>query len=293
MAQTGTDESFAPGRCGSGGHAAAPTASASSRGSSLPSDAAPGPPAVPVAETFISIQGEGKLVGTPSWFVRLSGCNLRCAWCDTPYASWRPEGSPRAVDSLVAEARAAAARGVRHAVVTGGEPMIFPEVTDLSRRLGAPPDQGGAGMHVTIETAGTVNRPVACDLLSVSPKLASSTPSPGSEPGRGGWAARHEQRRINLPALQALIDAHPPPGLQLKFVITGAGNEASRADLAEVESLLARLRGWRDDDVLLMPEGVAPPAPALRDFVAGACLARGWRYCARLHIELFGNRRGT
>src|SRR5215468_5509616 len=94
---------------------------------------------VPVAETFTSIQGEGKLTGTPSWFVRLSGCNLRCAWCDTPYASWRPEGSSRTLDDLVEEARAnSGGGGVRHAVITGGEPMIFPQLTELTRRLALP-----------------------------------------------------------------------------------------------------------------------------------------------------------
>src|SRR5256885_2235085 len=82
-------------------------------------------PALPIAETFLSIQGEGKLAGTPSFFIRVSGCNLRCSWCDTPYASWNPEGSPRTIDSLIDEARAS---GARHAVLTGGEPMIFPQL---------------------------------------------------------------------------------------------------------------------------------------------------------------------
>lgn len=235
--------------------------------------------ALPIAETFVSIQGEGKLTGTPSWFVRLSGCNLRCAWCDTPYASWNPEGTPRSLDDLVAEARAS---GARHAVITGGEPMIFPGVSELTARLA-----NEAGMHVTIETAGTVLRPVTCDLMSISPKLANSTPGPDTQPGRGGWSQRHERRRINIDALQALIDAHPSPGHQLKFVVRGPG------DLPEIESVLSRLTGWTDADVLLMPEGVAAPSPLLREMVLRACLERGWRYCHRLHIELFGNTRGT
>lgn len=228
---------------------------------------------LPVAETFTSIQGEGKLAGVPSWFVRVSGCNLRCAWCDTPYASWRPETGTRAVDDLVKEG---AASGVRHAVITGGEPMIFPQIGALTRELGA------AGMHTTIETAGTVYRPVHANLMSISPKLASSTPAPDVA---GAWSARHESTRINIPALQALLDAFPER--QLKFVVTGA------ADIEEIESLLARLHGWQSTDVLLMPEGVATPTPEARALVLAECLRHNWRYCNRLHIELFGNRRGT
>lgn len=226
-----------------------------------------------VAETFTSIQGEGKLTGVPSWFVRLSGCNLRCAWCDTPYASWEPEGPVRAISDLVDEALRS---GVRHAVVTGGEPMIFPAAEALTR------DLSNAGMHVTIETAGTVFRPVSAHLMSISPKLANSTPS---EQRAGAWSARHEQRRINIDALQELIDAFPDR--QLKFVVTGEG------DIPEIESLLASLRHWAPEDVLLMPEGTTPPNAELKSLVASACIARNWRYCARLHIELFGNKRGT
>lgn len=228
--------------------------------------------ALPIAETFVSIQGEGKLTGVPSWFVRLSGCNLRCAWCDTPYASWNPEGGKRSVDELVAEARGS---GVGHAVVTGGEPMIFAGAVELTRRL------RGAGLHVTVETAGTVDLPVEADLMSISPKLSNSTPGESA----GAWRGRHERRRINVPVLQALIDRYP--GRQLKFVVTGEG------DVDEIDALLSRLRGVGAGDVMLMPEGVTMPRRELREMVAGVCVERGWRYCHRLHIEVFGDRRGT
>src|SRR5262249_44631393 len=123
--------------------------------------------ALKIAELFYSIQGEGGLAGVPSVFVRTSGCNLRCAWWDTPYRSWRPEGSEGTVDRIFEEVRSHPAR---HVVVTGGEPMIAPEIVALTQRL------RDAGLHITIETAGTVFRPVACDLMSISPKLANSTP---------------------------------------------------------------------------------------------------------------------
>lgn len=231
---------------------------------------------LPIAETFVSLQGEGKLTGVPSWFVRVSGCNLRCVWCDTPYASWKPEGGARLLDDLIAEASSMHAKGVGHAVVTGGEPMIFDLVVPLCDRLHA------MGMHVTIETAGTVFRSVHADLMSISPKLRNSTP-PASAPNN--WAARHEERRINLRVLQQLIERFSDH--QLKFVVS------SPDDIQEIQAILSALRGWRPTDVLLMPEGVRTPEKSLRDAVVTVCLQKGWRYCHRLHIELFGNTRGT
>jgi 7-carboxy-7-deazaguanine synthase len=235
---------------------------------------------LPIAETFTSIQGEGRLAGVPSFFVRVSGCNLRCTWCDTPYTSWNPEGTNTAVETLLAQAKNSR---VRHAVLTGGEPMLFEHIAPLASALRA------QGMHVTIETAGTVHRSVECDLMSISPKLASSTPREGDPRDPGArWRHIHEARRISIPALQRLIDDHP--SRQLKFVV---GACTLDTDLAEIEGLLASLRDWSPDDVLLMPEGVLPPSQETRQAVAKACLARGWRYCPRLHIDIYGNVRGT
>jgi 7-carboxy-7-deazaguanine synthase len=259
---------------------------------------------LPIAETFVSIQGEGALTGTPSLFIRLSGCNLRCRWCDTPYASWEPEGPQRMVDELLEEARlfveGTQARGhggtkgadqaapgptgsIRHAVLTGGEPMIFKPLSRLCAGL------RGLGMHITIETAGTVFRPpqdTPCDLMSISPKLANSTPLRGDPRDPGGrWRRIHEHRRFDPETLQALIDAYPDR--QLKFVVTGP------EDLPEVEHLLGQLKGFRPDQVMLMPEGTQPPPAGSTAWIARACLERGWRYCHRIHIDLFGNTRGT
>lgn len=230
-----------------------------------------------IAEEFYSVQGEGALTGVPSYFVRVSGCNLRCAWCDTPYASWTPTGSRRSVDQIVA---ACVATGARFAVVTGGEPMLFEAVGELCARLHA------AGVHVTIETAGTVYRELHCDLMSISPKLGNSTPTVGDARDPGGvWRERHESRRLNVTVLQRLIDQYATR--QLKFVVS------TPTELGEIEALLARLTGWRPVEVMLMPEGVATPTRELTAWVVEACKCRGWRYCHRLHIDLFGNTRGT
>ncbi len=232
---------------------------------------------LPISEHFYSIQGEGKLTGVPSAFIRVSGCNLRCTWCDTPYASWKPESTKRSLTELLDWVDST---HTRHAVLTGGEPMLFDAIVPLAQQLRA------RNIHITIETAGTIFRDLPCDLMSISPKLSNSTPAPDDpRDPTGQWHTRHEHRRTNLPALQELIDTYP--GRQLKFVI------ASPADLTEVEELLAALHRWSADDILLMPEGVTPPSAQTRRDLANICIRRGWRYCPRLHIDLFGNTRGT
>src|SRR3989442_5688213 len=86
-----------------------------------------------IAELFYSVQGEGSLVGVPSIFVRTSGCNLRCSWCDTPYTSWNPEGDDLSLAVILD--RAAQFPAARHVVITGGEPMIAPGIVELSNRF--------------------------------------------------------------------------------------------------------------------------------------------------------------
>jgi len=157
-----------------------------------------------ISEIFYSIQGEGMLAGVPSVFVRLTGCNLRCDWCDTPYASWKPEGEDQFLGQILADVRRNMAS---HVVVTGGEPMIHVGIVELTKKLKE------LEQHITIETAGTAFEPVACDLMSISPKLANSTPT-RREGGR--WAAQHDRLRYQPDVLRQLMAAYP---YQLKFVV--------------------------------------------------------------------------
>lgn len=225
-----------------------------------------------IAEVFHSIQGEGGLVGVSSFFIRTTGCNLRCEWCDTPYTSWEPEGDWRTIDELVASVPAAA----RHVVVTGGEPMLWANLPRLTAALRA------GGRHVTIETAGTVFQHLECDLMSISPKLANSAPGPHRPP-----AARedHAARRIAPDVLTELLGRYV---CQLKFVV------AEPADLEEIDALLALLPRVAPETIVLMPLGVRPADVQARGrWIAELCKARGWRYTPRLHIDLWGDTRGT
>jgi len=233
----------------------------------------------------VSVQGEGSLVGVPSSFVRVSGCNLRCTWCDTPLSSWTPEGEAIAVDELLRWCAA----GPRHVVLTGGEPLLFPAVVELSRGLRA------AGHHLTIETAGSVWLDgVEADLMSISPKLGHSTPwERARAAGRLSLAERHERDRLDLSVLRRLLAAYP---WQLKFVVRSGGDEVLAADIEEIEGLLRSLAVGEGEraQVLLMPEGTdaASLQEGYRRLLA-PLRAGGYRLGQRLHIQLFGHTPGT
>lgn len=227
---------------------------------------------IKIAEIFCSIQGEGVLAGVPSVFVRTSGCNLRCVFCDSPYTSWEPEGESLTVDEVLARV---AAFPARHVVVTGGEPLIAPGIEELCDGL------RGRGCHITIETAATVFKPVSCDLASLSPKLSNSTPH---HRAGGRFASRHDQLRLRPDVIRAFLERSD---YQLKFVIDRP------EDVAEVLKLLEQLPVVDRSKVLLMPQGITAEELDRRGrWLAEGCLKHGFRYCARLHIHLYGNVRG-
>ena len=149
--------------------------------------------------------------------------------------------------------------------------MIAPEIVALTERLRA------LATHITVETAGTVFKPVACDLMSISPKLANSTPA-------GPWDAQHERLRLQADVLMKLMANYE---YQLKFVI------AAPEDLAELKLLAAALSAPAER-IVLMPEGIDPMRlheKAL--WLAEICKAEGFRFSPRLHVDLYGNRRGV
>ena len=234
-----------------------------------------------ISEIFHSIQGEGLLLGVPSVFVRTSGCNLRCRWCDTPYASWNPEGEEMGIDAIMERVRG---YDCRHVVLTGGEPMVASGIRELAAALRA------SGMHITIETAATIpphvdGRGIACDLASLSPKLADSTPDARTA---GAWRERHESTRLQPEIIRQWLEAGP---CQLKFVVSRV------EDLPEIEELLnevGAVPGFTRDRVLLMPEGTDVETLRGRgSLIAEMCLEHGFRFAPRVHIDLFGNTRGT
>ncbi len=229
-----------------------------------------------ISEFFYSVQGEGLLAGVPSVFVRTSGCNLRCRWCDTPYASSEPEGEQQTVEEIVGRVREHPAR---HVVLTGGEPMLAKGIRDLAGALKE------VGYHITIETAGTIEPDgIACDLASLSPKLADSTPD--AEQFGEGWSKRHEECRIQQEVLDAWAVGY---SCQFKFVVSDSG------DMKEIEEILQGVTPRPEPGrVLLMPEGTDSAILQERSqMVAELCKETGYRFCPRLHIDLYGDTKGT
>ena len=226
-----------------------------------------------IAEIFYSLQGEGRLLGMPSVFIRTSGCNLRCVWCDTPYTSWRPEGRGWNVKAILREVHKYPAH---HVVVTGGEPLLAPEIEELAKELKR------EGAHITIETAATIFKRVACDLISMSPKLAHSTPWKRE---KGKFAKMHEERRLNFGVLRKFLEGYD---YQLKFVVE------RRQDFTEIRDLLDQLVGVDRARVLVMAQGkTSEEVRRKAKWIVELCKEHGYGFTPRLHIDLFGNRRGT
>ncbi|MGI9070671.1 MAG: 7-carboxy-7-deazaguanine synthase QueE [Bryobacteraceae bacterium] len=225
-----------------------------------------------IAEIFYSLQGEGALVGVPSVFIRTAGCNLRCTWCDTPYTSWNPEGEDLSIERI---AGVVEGFGANHVVITGGEPMIAPEMVRLTSILHE------SSCHITIETAGTVYAPLTCDLMSISPKLSNSVPY---EREGGRWAAQHDRLRYQPEVLRRLIREY---SYQLKFVVTSPG------DLNEINEIRDNLPAERER-IILMPEGTSRELLRERGlWLAEICKTNGYRYSPRLHVDLWGDKRGV
>ncbi|MEN9577020.1 MAG: hypothetical protein RJA70_29 [Pseudomonadota bacterium] len=225
-----------------------------------------------VSEIFHSLQGEGPNAGTPCSFLRLADCNLSCAWCDSSY-TWNFEKYDREteVKQLSVTEVAEQLAPCNHLVITGGEPLLQQKrIPLLLQAL----DSKRAGRCVEVETNGTL---LPNDALwarinqwNVSPKL--------------GNAKDPLSRRILRPTLSVFSASDRA---YLKLVVE------SDEDLSEARELVDALN-WPKSRVLLMPQARTPAElAALSPWVAAACIANGFRYSPRLHIALWGERRGV
>ena len=218
-------------------------------------------------------------LGVPSIFVRTSGCNLRCSWCDTPYTSWKPEKNLMDIGFILDEIESYG--NCRHIVVTGGEPLIQKDIVELVDELKR------RNKFVTIETNGTVFAPVDADLFSISPKLRNSNP-------KGKWMVLHDEKRINVPVLKRLLQfVNDADKLyQLKFVVEGDN------DMNEIQKLVEDLSSAgikiRNESIVLMPQA-RTKEELEKGYLTVIELAKayGYRMTPRFHIDVWGSKRGV
>jgi 7-carboxy-7-deazaguanine synthase len=179
-----------------------------------------------ISEIFHSIQGEGLLAGRPSVFIRLAGCPLRCKYCDTEYALDAKAGTKMTLDEIM---KKALKYSPDYVVITGGEPLITAQISLLCEKIKE------RSIHITIETAGIKFVPnLACDLMSISPKLSNAH---NNEPEKNGY--------LKIAQLAELIKSYD---YQLKFVIEKI------EDITEVRQVLDDLKDYKRSKVLLMPQ---------------------------------------
>ena len=224
-----------------------------------------------ISEIFYSLQGEGFLAGTPCVFVRIGGCPLKCRWCDTKFARSPQSGTEYSIDKIVEDVEKWQCRSV---VISGGEPMVNPDLSELVTRLKK------NKKHITIETAGIAFVPdLACDLMSISPKLSNSIPS------QPYLAEIHKKSMLNIPALHKLIANYK---YQLKFVVD------SPNDLPEIHATIEKIGNVDTKKVLLMLQAATRDKFLLKlPMVAELCKKAGFAFSPRLQVLLWNNKRGT
>ena len=223
------------------------------------------------------MQGEGFLAGVPSVFVRLAGCPLRCKWCDTKYAWDEKAGQDYTIAEIVKTVLRKEPPGqqwsCKFIVITGGEPMTNSDLPKLVQQLKA------ADKHITIETAGIAFIPdLACDLMSISPKLSNSAPTDPE------LAAVHEDSRLDIAVLRKLIDNYE---YQLKFIVD------SETDLSEIQQTLEKIGNVDFEKVMLMPQAkTRNELLAKSPMVADMCKRAGFAFSQRLQVLLWSNEKG-
>jgi 7-carboxy-7-deazaguanine synthase len=252
-----------------------------------------------LSELFYSIQGEGKRTGYPSFFIRTNLCNLRCKFsggnlCDTPYTSWNFDDTENlgevSIEEIFSEYKKYYPCDI---VITGGEPTIQGrKLTALCREIKNSPalsfprsSVGTEQIYITLETNGTFIDDYVdyIDLVSISPKLKSSIPF-NSEFEKG-----HDKNRLNLNTLKSYHELHEQNKIdvQWKFVVT------SEDDIIEIKDLQKKI-GVKNENIFLMPEGITEKdLSGKRIIVAELCKKYHFNFTDRLHITLWGNKRGV
>ena len=234
-----------------------------------------------IVEQFDTLQGEGKYLGVPSHFIRTTGCNLRCAWenpdksityCDTPYTSWKPEKGN--VFNMQSTLEHLGKSRIKHVVITGGEPTMQKDIGEVVNGF------IDNGYHVTVETNGTIYVPgIQRAFMSISPKLMNSY---AQEEGSLEFKIHGQNNNYTVPTARYVLENDH----QLKYVV----NEPN--DVNEVRSSINDV-GGATGNTYLMPQGItSEQLSAKTKWIFKNCVHYGFNYSPRMHIDIFGNKRG-
>jgi len=224
-----------------------------------------------VSEIFYSLQGEGIYSGVPSIFIRTYGCSLSCSLCDSKYAISGKDYFSMEVDEITTQI-AAGYKNVNHIVITGGEPMIQPDIEELVREL------NNGNYNITIETNGIRYKNLKVDLFSISPKMSNS------------YFGKEESKTIyeknnTFEYIPKFIDSGCR--YQFKFIVKTV------EDIDEILEFRNRFH-ILNKDIFLMPEGVTKEEQQSKmEFVSEFCKKYRFNLCPRLHIYIWGNKRGV
>ncbi len=238
-----------------------------------------------IAEEFSTIQGEGKYLGVPSHFIRTMGCNLRCAWkglnggivkCDTPYTSWKMELDEATKFDIKKTIKYLEDTNIKHVVITGGEPCLQKDLQDIVKIFIE------FGYKVTIETNGTIFQKLPrMTFLSISPKLRSSYASP-IDSIENKIHSKNNDFDDSLP-MWIVSNRY-----QLKFVV----NDDTEGDISEIKRIQNQLF-IPNDKIWIMPQGITVEQLQKNSKrIFKYCVKNGYNFSPRMHIDIFGNKRG-
>jgi 7-carboxy-7-deazaguanine synthase len=268
---------------------------------------------LPICDLFVSIQGEGLRTGRPSIFIRVSGCNLRCVFkgsiCDTPYSSFNPEKSSYTIEDV--KRIIADNPQVNDIVITGGEPLMYKNQMEAMLE-----EIYEDRFYITIETNGSLpmlnplNPKFKISLYSVSPKLHTSIAQPGqvvdTPSGKKIFGTEEvenlNKKRINIKTLSDIVLY--AKDYQFKFVYSG------QECISEIEDIYDKMEKFAEEqgpyqhsyfkknhpkkNTMLMPEGITEEQlKAKRIEMANECIKKGWTYTDRIHILIWGDKRGV
>jgi 7-carboxy-7-deazaguanine synthase len=242
-----------------------------------------------LTEHYLCSEGEGSTLGALTYLVRLSGCDLRCSWCDSKFSSFYDD-EERAVPAADVEA-AALKSGAAWASFTGGEPSFRSEA-ELKTLAGLARKLRRRGLKVKVESNGRRLPPAldgVVDLWSLAPKW---------DGRRTGAGARTGAMDYDEDALAAFARRYAPAALQWKFVIGAEGLEPRAADLQRAAGILKPLA---KAPVFFIPEAYAPGDYLARTraleqgvMALGRGPLKGWdlRVQPQMHRILHGDQRG-